>query len=595
MNFPVDIVSFFRDSFFLMLGWLLMAMAFHTWGGFFSKFIKLDFIGHKKLFANIWLGWCFSLFWFAVYHLLFPVDALASGMFYFPGILYFLYKYRKKLPSYFKSIGKFKLTIILLVVFSASVIAIQAPMNYDTGLYHLNSIRWANEHHIVQGIGNIHTRLGHNQLFFLYVASLNFHPFLNDYAFHLANSFLYAVFSVGSIISGTFMDLLLLCLFFYLPMPYYWISNPTPDVASTLLQIVAFRWFFEPLINNPKEPRGNYIVFSAILSAIMISVKLSNVVFAIGFGLITVLACLRKKLENIDKKLTGRVFVFIGLFFVFWIIRGYIQTGYPLFPSSIGRINFDWAVPERLAKYTENAVYCGSRTNGQIYDPNSPILKESWAWLDFWIKWNFFDENQYLCDNWQSNLVTWLTLIFVPMIIFNWGMGSVTLFILGFCLFFVWLRAVFVHKGVWKKSIYIFCLFLVGLVSILFWFFVAPEVRFANGSFIVFFCSSLLLVKLAYPNLNARKELKNALFVFPVIMFLWAFGLGYNVNAFRLDGIAVLNKVPMKTFVSDYGVELLIPTLSDQCWDSALPSTPEPEKGLQMRGKSINEGFRILQ
>lgn len=625
MNFDVNVFAFIRDSLLLLVAWLLLACAFHSWGSILTKLVGINFSGYKKHIANIWLGWCLSLFFWAVYHLLWPINSIASCIFYLPGIVCFFIRYGRKIPAYVRSVGALKVSVIILVLFAASTIAIQVPMNYDTGLYHLNSIRWANEHHIIKGIGNIHTRLGLNQLYFLYAASLNFHPFLNDCAFHAANSFLYALFAVGCVMGGTIVDLLLLCLFFYLPMPYYWIANPTPDIASTLLQIMAFRYFLEAVRNphpsrfachlplkenglavavpNPQSPTPNpippkeesYIAFAAILSAVLITVKLSNIVFAIGLGLITILASLRKAFQADDKKVIGRAFVFIGLFFALWVCRGYIQSGYPAFPSDIGGIKFDWSVPKRLANYTENCVYCGSRTNGQVYDPNSPIFKESWAWLDFWVKWNFFDEKEYLCDDWMSNLVTWLTLIFVPMVIFNWGMGSVTLFILSICLFVVWLRAVFKHKGVWEKTSYLFCLQLVGLASILFWFFVAPEVRFANGSFIVYFIASLLLVKTAYSGMTLKKEFKLGLMFFPIIMFIWAFWLGYNVNAFRLDGMIPLKKVPMKTFVTDSGVKLLVPVLSDQCWDSEIPSTPEPEKGLEMRGPSIDDGFRIRE
>ena len=84
-------------------------------------------------------------------------------------------------------------------------------------------------------------------------------------------------------------------------------------------------------------------------------------------------------------------------------------------------------------------------------------------------------------------------LIIFPMIIFNWGMGSVTLFIVSMVLFFIWLRALIRKKIVFGQTNYMFYLFLVAFASICFRFWVAPEVRFANGTFVVLFISSLLL------------------------------------------------------------------------------------------------------
>ena len=555
-----------------------------------------SFLASSSKTALIWLGWVFGLFFFAFYHLFLPINAFASSLFYVSGIIFFFIKYGKKLLPFLKSIGALKLTAVFFIFFTASVIAVQLPVNYDTGLYHLNSIRWANEHHIIKGIGNVHVRLGLNQLFFLYAASLNFHPFFNDYAFHAANSFLYAVFAASMVLSGTIVDLLLLCLFFYIPMPYYWIANPTPDIASTLLQITAFWFFIEAVYFRPDgKDKAHVISLAAVLSAILVTVKLSNIVFALGLGFITLIYCRKHPFDAVGKKVFVRTFAFIGIFVALWVLRGYIQSGYPAFPSDIGGIKFDWSVPKRLANYMENCVYCGSRTNGQIVNPKHPIFIEKWAWLDAWVKWNFFDEKEYLNGDFKSDTVTWFMLIFFPMIMFNWGMGSVTLFIISIVLFLVWLRALIRKKVLFSQTNYMFYLFLVAFASVCFWFFVAPEVRFANGIFIVLFISSLLLVKKAYPVLRVNNEIRRGLLIFPAIIFVWAFGLGYSVDMFRADVMMKLNKVPMNKFVTDSGITLLVPVLSDQCWDSELPSTPEPEKGLALRGTSIDDGFCLKE
>lgn len=596
MAYNINCFAFIRDSLLLMIAWVLMAMSFYSWGDFLSRLIGIEISSVKKHPAKIWLGWIWGLFFFAICHLFFPINTYISSIFYFSGIIYFLFKYSKRLFPFIKQIGSSKLLIILFILFASAIIAIQIPMNYDSGLYHLNSIRWANEHHIIKGIGNLHVRLGLNQLFFLYAASLNFHPFLNDYAFHASNSFLYAVFASSMILSGTFFDLFLLFLFFYIPMPYYWIANPTPDIASTLLQLFAFWYFVEAVyFKSNSSDKSHLISLTAILTAILVTVKLSNVLFAFGLGFITIIFYKKHPFDKLGKKVIAKSFTFIGLFVCLWILRGYIQTGYPLFPSDKFVIKFDWTVPKSLANYMENCVYCGSRTNGQIVDPKHPIFIEKWAWLDAWIKWNFFDEKEYLSEDIKTDLVTITILIFFPMILFNWGIGSITLFVLGIAFFGIWLRAMFIQKELFSKTNYIFYILLVAFASICFWFFVAPEVRFANGIFIIFFISALLLVKTAYyePSYHISKiaYIKKVLPILTILLFIWAFYLGFSVNAFHLDGMIKLNKVPMKTFITDSGIKLLVPTLSDQCWDSDLPSTPEPKKNLALLGKEIKDGF----
>ncbi len=375
-------------------------------------------------------------------------------------------------------------------------------------------------------------------------------------------------------------------------MPYYWIANPTPDIASTLLQITAF-WLFLDAIQNKsgKNDQPHIISVVAILSAILVTVKLSNIIFALGLGIITLIYSGKHPFDKLGLRAFKKSFVFIFVFISLWVLRGYIQTGYPVFPSDKGGIKFTWSVPKALANYMESCVYCGSKTNGQIVDPQHPIFKEKWAWIDPWIKWNFFNENEYLSGDWKSDSVTMLLLILFPMTMFNWGIGSVDLFILGTIFFLVWLRALFKQKGLFYKTKYLFYLLLVAVASIYFWITVAPEVRFANGIFIVFFITSLLLVKAAYPKMTLKPYLKNVLMILPIIFFIWAFILEIYNNNFHIGGIEKLNKAPMKVFVTKSGFKLLVPTQSDQCWDSDLPSTPFPKENLTLIGNCIDDGF----
>ena len=235
MDLPFNIYAFFRDTSLVLLSWFLLSTSFFSWGKLLRKILNIDITGKKGIIATIWLGFVFCILFFSVYNLFFPVNAFASSIFYIPSIIYFFVKYGKKLPAFFRSIDRLKIIVIILTLFAASAVSIQMPFNLDTGFYHLNSIRWVNEYHIIKGLGNLHDKLGFNQLFFVYSASLNFHPFLNDYAFRVSNSFLYALFFVGMIFNNTFIDVLLVCLFFFIPMPYYWINCPTPDITSTFI------------------------------------------------------------------------------------------------------------------------------------------------------------------------------------------------------------------------------------------------------------------------------------------------------------------------------------------------------------------------
>ncbi len=265
MGLPFNFYIFLRDTSLVIFSWFLLSISFFSWGKLLRKILNIEITGKKGVVATIWLGFVFCIIFFSVYHLFLPINVLASSVFYIPSIIYFFVKYGKKLPAFFSSIGLFKIIVIILTLYAASAVAIQFPSNLDTGLYHLNSIRWLNEYHIIKGLGNLHAKLGFNQLFFIYSSSLNFHPFFNDYAFHIGNSFLYFILFIGCIFSGTVIDLLIICLFFFIPMPFKWISCPTPDIASTIVQLVTFRYLVEIIFFNPdSKERSSYIGLVAI-------------------------------------------------------------------------------------------------------------------------------------------------------------------------------------------------------------------------------------------------------------------------------------------------------------------------------------------
>src|SRR5207249_2192398 len=59
----------------------------------------------------------------------------------------------------------------------------------DSGLYHYTVIRWANEHPVVPGVGNLSSTYAINNVSFLYNAMLNTGPW-TDRGEHIANGLL---------------------------------------------------------------------------------------------------------------------------------------------------------------------------------------------------------------------------------------------------------------------------------------------------------------------------------------------------------------------------------------------------------------------
>ena len=67
-------------------------------------------------------------------------------------------------------------------------LAVGPPWHYDTGLYHLSAIQWAEAYRAVPGLGNLHYRLAYNSSHFLYGAL--WHAIAGEQGFHFVNGLL---------------------------------------------------------------------------------------------------------------------------------------------------------------------------------------------------------------------------------------------------------------------------------------------------------------------------------------------------------------------------------------------------------------------
>ncbi len=404
-------------------------------------------------------------------------------------------------------------------------------------------------------------------------------------------SFLYALFFVGLFINGTIIDLLFICLFFFLPMPYNWINNPTPDIASTFTQIILIRYFLDAVyFKSDSKDRNSEITFVAILSALLITLKLSNVVFVLGLAITTFLFY-KNSSKSIDKAQIYKVTIFIFTFLSIWIIRGYIQTGYPLFPSSIGKIDFKWTVPGKLTKVHENYVYTCARCCDETADLNYHLL-QNYKWLNRWITQHIFNKKAYISDDLFSNISIIITLILFPFTIKNWGIGSLNILIISLLIFFIWLIYSIRHKELLKKNIVLIELYLVETASILFWFFTAPEPRFANGNFIIIFVISLILARTFILKKPVKHWLRLCLCFYPFVMFIWLFIISYSDSEFYINGILPLRKPPMRVFTSNTGLKVLKPVGQPyEILDSELPATPTFYRELSLIGDTLDDGF----
>ena len=367
-----------------ILIYIALAVSYFGWGTTTTRLLDLKSQKQYIVTSYIWIGWAFTLFIFQLIHFIFPLKGLIiipviiiGFAFAIPNIVT---SYRRRFNQSIR-LSRSKLLFIVAVGLTLSGwIASRAmlpPNAYDSGLYHLNAVRWINSYPIIPGLGNLHGRLAFNQTFFIYVAALNFYPLFGN-GRSIANSFLFLltiatafdllrpVFKKPSILlsSHPFHYTSIIFIFpilAYLAFTSKGITSPSPDLTSSLLQISMFMVFVNGIghLISGQHEQDHAAMLLIILATTAVTIKLSNLAFSaviIGF----VLAYARKTSRRRIRRVTYFALPAIALCTI-WCVRGFVLSGAPLYPSTVGYIPIEWAVPKEKVVEEANWVYSWAR------------------------------------------------------------------------------------------------------------------------------------------------------------------------------------------------------------------------------------------
>ncbi|HEV7765228.1 MAG TPA: hypothetical protein VGQ76_09520 [Thermoanaerobaculia bacterium] len=490
-----------REVVFVLLAYAALALAFRGWGVLAARALQIT---PSDEATRIWLGWAFALLIFQVLHLAVPLNVLATVPVFLIGITFSIPRRR------YTRRGMIMLLVIAAVAVWIAMRSMLTPLVYDAGLYHFQTIRWLESFPIVPGLGNLHGRLGFNQSFFTYAASLG----VFEHGSRIANGFLFLLTTATFLARlrpladrpfANVPSIFALPVLGFLAFSSPGFASPTPDLASELLQLVIFVLLAGVLFDRKLDDDASIV---AILAATAITIKLSNLVFAavvlaIAFGLAR----------------RWRVIAFVMAVLAIWMTRGYLTTGAPMYPSTIGHIAFDWAVPrDEAAQMT--------------------ALIREWA---------------------RKPNTGWVN----PL---EWRMSAG---LLG-----VACAVITLTKQRRLRELLILAPVFAGLA---FWFFTAPDPRFAHA---LFFCFAMAAAMLFL--VSVRPWAPRILFSLIVTAILGLTYRGVMLHAIReratIANISMhwqpLPIVPTIRTTTASGLVVLLPTKDDRCWDSPLPCTP---------------------
>lgn len=436
---------------------------------------------------------------------------------------------------------------IVLVLWCLRVMGV--PNNYDSGLYHFETIRWLNEYPLVPGLGNLHWRFAFNQSHFNFLALLNVAPFWGKgYAsgglFLLLLSVL-TVVEVGLRQDRTWRWVFGGTLFIYFGYVASGVVNPAPDGVIGLVQVTAFLLLFR-ILGGSTHPELDEqaqklrdVSTLLVLCLTMATIKLTGALFGLTCMAILVWKCL-----GLIKQYLVSWMILLAILLLMAAVhlgRGYLLSGFPLFPGIIfGAADLPWSMPVEFVKFEADLIKSWARMPG-VLDPSWALA--SWGWVPVWIKtmsfWNAFFLGLAL-----TLMLTACLLLFVDKI--RRLTGSLSL------------------------------LYLPLIATVIFWFTTAPDPRFLGailvlsiGLSIWFWAVSIRMAHFQKGKFGCRSQ--NVLVGIGIICICLTSLKLTGLNSISLSGWKEIptQAVEMKTTLT--GLNVWVPTTSEQCWDQALP------------------------
>jgi hypothetical protein len=222
------------------------------------------------------------------------------------------------------------------------------------------------------------------------------------------------------------IGLLAMAIFLTNPIVLFEISIAYVDLGVSFYFLLALYGFFFWLDSNNK----NWLYLMAIFSGISLGIK-----YTAAFGIITLTAGIVIKLIFKDRLKIYRVFrdicLFFGilsLFFIPWAIKSYLLVGNPVYPmlSSI----FGGVDKEFIKAYDE-FVHKSCMGRG---------------FIDYlMLPWNLTIRANY-GHEYFDNLINPFGLIFIPFLIFFKKVDRRVIYLLGYCILFIFIWSFFAQR-----------------------------------------------------------------------------------------------------------------------------------------------------
>ncbi|MBT2558205.1 hypothetical protein J7E24_10450 [Hymenobacter sp. ISL-91] len=473
-------------------------------------------------------------------------------------------------------LGMGVLALLLLVLLLYQQLGSRNP---DAQLYYLQYLHWLERFAVVPGLGNLHGRLAFNSHSFLGTAVFGIPtptgtyyplpPYLNTLlAMAAARGVTRALQNKQARRTAwAGAALLLFCIYFYLFRG--WVASAAPDcVLLVFLSFIflLYSGFFGPysIRNRAGWPR---LLLLALLSGVAVTIKLSALpVLLLPLHALWV-ASRAPNLAGVAEELTARNWLgLLGLalaIFLPWLVRNLVLSGYPAYPlPGLPGLPVDWRIPPDLVLVEQRLITNMARDlpRANWYGPTDT----TWQWLPRW--WQ---------QEWLNSPVTMVLLLLAAVApLATWWRARRT--------------AASATQPGWLSA------WLVAAAGGMFWFTLAPDYRFGMG---------FLLVLAFWPwlTLPLPRWLGGLALVLTVAALLHLLRDPiYGLRHPRPGAVVALVWPNLPPLPPTRPVRLpggqLVRIAKEKmgaCGETPLPCTHALVPGLEFRGKSLADGFRV--
>lgn len=533
---------------------------FVIFGNFLAKMFKYS----TNLIEQVLVGLAFTNTITTWLSLILPLNIYVLGfLILICSILFYFIRKNLKIGILIKA-KKSILIYSLPFIIIAFLISLNEPDNYDTGLYHLQAIKWIEKYPVVPGLANLHGRFGFNPNIFTLIAPLSLVEFFKQEIFSInyvvfTLLVLYFINKIYNLIKQQgFSNLIVFhsLVFIAILQLRNLLSSPAPDFLSISLTLFIFVRLLD--ISTQKETLEfrNYIPIF-ILSIYILTVKLATA--PVLLLLLFIVFRFKPKFRQIIWVIPLLIIIVLP-----WLFRNVALSGWLIYPlPSVDLFSFDWKVPINLVIKEQESILGWARSPGDDYVRAAQMGFTDW--MTIW--WH------------KAGLIIKFALVLIVVSPF------------------VVLYAQLVKKV--QVNFMINVIIFTSFAGVLFWLLMAPDVRFGEPFIVVASLSLLLIIKFQWkPKINSNLSIPIILLGILGYFILGSYKIA-NKNLYDIyysDRLIVPKKIvipPTVNFQSYTinGCNIFVPITDDRCYDHEIPCTPYPDYSLILRGKTLKSGF----